>query len=118
METKIKLIIGHVSVVGFLNDTTTAQELLKMLPLEFTGTRFNHDITCASSRDIPPDIRGIRTGWDNGDIGFNKGTMAIFLEDEEKSGAYSDMMIVGHIDKESLPVLRKIDGAVKVIITQ
>ena len=52
---------------------------------------------CCSAKDGKYDPKELQTGWKNGDISLGGGWFAILYGGEEKSDAYKDMMIVGHI---------------------
>ena len=98
-----------ITLFAALNDTVAAKDLIKRLPCTFNGSDSGIDFCCtASSGNYDP--AEIQTGWKNGDISLGGGWFAVLYGGEEQSAAYTDMMIVGHLEQDSLskiPLLPK-----------
>lgn len=108
---RIKLTEASTGIVLFagLNDTVAAKDLSKRLPCAFSGSDSGIDFCCtASSGNYDP--AETQTGWKNGDISLGGGWFAVLYGGEEQSAAYTDMMIIGHLEQDSLdkiPLLPK-----------
>ena len=98
-----------ITLFAALNDTVAAKDLAKRLPCTFSGSDSGIDFCCtASSGNYDP--AETQTGWKNGDISLGGGWFAVLYGGEEQSAAYTDMMIVGHLEQDSLskvPLLPK-----------
>ena len=53
-----------------------------------------------------------QTGWKNGDISLGSGWFALLYGGEETSHTYENMMIIGHILDEDLPLLQEMPDRV------
>ena len=98
-----------ITLFAVLNDTVAAKDLIKRFPCTFNGSDSGIDFCCtASSGNYNP--AETQTGWKNGDISLGGGWFAVLYGGEEQSATYTDMMIVGHLEQDSLskiPLLPK-----------
>jgi hypothetical protein len=97
---KICITDGNVILYAYLNETTAAKDFEKRLPCNFSGTDSGIDYCCGAARGIYDPLE-TQTGWKNGDLSLGGGWFAILYGGEEQSESYKDMMIIGHLDKES-----------------
>ena len=97
----------NVKIRATLNDTVAARDFEKRLP--FTCSGFDSGIDyCCSAKDGKYDPKELQTGWKNGDISLGGGWFAILYGGEEKSDAYKDMMIIGHVFDDDLELVEKL----------
>ncbi|MDD2626459.1 MAG: cyclophilin-like fold protein [Candidatus Methanomethylophilus sp.] len=106
---------GTEPVHAVLNDTVAAQDFAKRLPFQCSGYDSGIDYCCtvADGRFDPLERQ---TGWKNGDISLGSGWFALLYGGEEESSAHRDMMIIGHIRDEDLPLVRQMPKKVRLTI--
>lgn len=115
--TRINMHFGDTVIPGILNDSTTAQAFIDMLPLTVHESRYSHDF-CGSMGDfLPFDKEDERFGWLNGDIaiGTNVPWFTILFDDEEISEQYGNLVNIGVIDCE-LSAISSLRGSYDVLI--
>ena len=54
-----------------------------------------------------------QSGWKNGDISLAGGWFAVLFDGEEESKNYHGMMVIGHIEEESLDLVKALPAQVK-----
>ena len=113
---KIKITAGNTEIPAVLNDTAAAKDFETRLPFTVSGTDSGIDYCCVAEegKSIPEERQA---GWKNGDINLAGGWFAILYGGEEESAAYTDMMIIGHIEKEDLPLVQKLPHTVTFTVT-
>lgn len=113
--TNIKIISGDVVIPAILNDTVAAKDFESRLPFKVTGNDSGIDYCCvAKEGKSNPAER--QTGWKNGDINLAGGWFALLYGGEEESESYTDMMIIGHIEKEHLATLKKLPNTAEFVV--
>lgn len=108
---RIRITDGSTVLYADLNDTLAAADLLERIPCEFEATDSGTDFSCPAPRGVY-DPTELQTGWRNGDISLGDGWFAILYAGQEDSEAYGHMMIVGHLDEDSLKKVRKLPAHV------
>lgn len=115
--TRINMHFGDTVIPGILNDSTTAQAFIEMLPLTVHESRYSHDFCGSMGEDLPFDEEDERYGWLNGDIaiGTNVPWFTILFADEEVSEQYGNLVNIGVIDCE-LSAISNLEGSYDVLI--
>lgn len=115
--TKINMHFGDVIIPGTLNDSETAQALIKMLPYKVQVRRYSHDFCGVMKDALPYKEENVHYGWLNGDIDFatDSDYFTILFEDEENSEQYGYQVNIGKIDCE-LSVISSLTGSYDVLI--
>jgi hypothetical protein len=96
--TRINMYFGDTLITGVLNDSETAQALIKKLPITQSLNRYSHDF-CGITEDLPYKEEEVHYGWLNGDIDYaiNAPYFTILFEDEDASEQYGDQVNIGVI---------------------
>ena len=94
---EIQITDGTTVIHAVLNGTVAAQDFEKRLPCTFSGSDSGMDYCCPAANGLYDPLE-TRRGWKNGDIS---------LCDGWQSDEYGDMMIIGHIHDEDLPLVRQ-----------
>lgn len=115
--TKINMHFGDVVIPGTLNNSETAQALIKMLPYKVQVRRYSHDFCGVMNDPLPYKEENVHYGWLNGDIDFavDSDYFTILFEDEENSEKYGYQVNIGKIDCE-LSVISGLNGSYDVLI--
>lgn len=115
--TRINMHFGDTVIPGILNDSTTAQAFIEMLPLTVHESRYSHDFCGSMGKSLPFDEEDERYGWLNGDIaiGTDVPWFTILFADEEISEQYGNLVNIGVIDCE-LSRISDLDGSYDVLI--
>ena len=100
--TKINMHFGDVLIPGTLNDSETAQALMKALPCTITLTNYGNDFCGMMEHPLPYKEEDVHYGWLNGDIDFaaDGNWFTILFGGEESSSSYGDQVNIGKIDCE------------------
>ncbi|MBU3213818.1 hypothetical protein LL033_13635 [Clostridium estertheticum] len=102
---------GNVIIPATLNVTVAAKDFETRMPFAVKGTDSGIDYCCVASEGKSKSSEK-QTGWKNGDINLAGGWFALLYGGEEQSQAYSDMMIIGHIDEENLQLVKDLPDTV------
>lgn len=115
--TRINMHFGDTVIPGILNDSTTAQAFIKMLPLTVQESRYSHDFCGSMGEELPFDEEDERYGWLNGDIaiGTDVPWFTILFADEEISEQFGNLVNIGVIDCE-LSAISDLNGSYDVLI--
>lgn len=115
--TRINMHFGDTVIPGILNDSTTAQEFIKKLPMTVHESKYSHDFCGSMGENLPFDEEDERYGWLNGDIaiGTNVPWFTILFDDEEISEQYGNLVNIGVIDCE-LSQISNLNGSYDVLI--
>lgn len=115
--TRINMHFGDTVIPGILNDSTTAQAFIEMLPLTVHESRYSHDFCGSMGESLPFDEEDERYGWLNGDIaiGTDVPWFTILFADEDISEQYGNLVNIGVIDCE-LSRISDLDGSYDVLI--
>ena len=115
--TRINMHFGDTVIPGILNDSTTAQAFIEMLPLTVHESRYSHDFCGSMGENLPFDEEDERYGWLNGDIaiGTDVPWFTILFADEEISEQYGNLVNIGVIDCE-LSQISDLAGSYDVLI--
>lgn len=108
---RISITDGTTVLYAQLNETAAAEDFVKRLPCRFSGTDSGIDYCCAAANGVY-DPQELQTGWKNGDISLGGGWFAILYGGEEESAAYHDMMIIGHLEDESMQKVKQMPARV------
>lgn len=100
-----------ITIPAMLNDTVAAKDFETRLPFRVKGTDSGIDYCCVAAEGKCEESER-QTGWKNGDINLAGGWFALLYGGEEQSAAYTDMMIIGHIDAKDLPFVRRLPKSV------
>lgn len=98
---KICISDGNVILYAELNDSVAANEFAKRLPCNFSGTDCGTGYCCTAAIGIYNPLE-TQNGWKNGDICLGGGHFAILYGGEEQSENRRNLMIIGHMEDESL----------------
>ena len=100
--TKINMHFGDTVIPGTLNDSETAQALIKMLPYTVRLNRYSHDFCGVMNDPLPYKEEIVHYGWLNGDIDFatDSNYFTILFEGEENSERYGYQVNIGKMDGE------------------
>jgi len=115
MPTNIVLKANNVAIPAILNDTLAARELKKRLPFKVSGHRSEVDYCCAAACGVF-DPAETQSGWKNGDISLAGGWFAVFFDGEEISQSYYGMMVIAHIERKHLQLVRGLPKTVKFVV--
>lgn len=115
--TKIRMHFGATVIPATLNDSETAQALIKMLPYTVRLNRYSHDFCGVMQNPLPYKEENVHYGWLNGDIDFARDSdyFTILFEDEKNSEHYGHQINIGKIDCE-LSVISNLRGSYDVRI--
>ena len=104
---RISITDGNTVLYACLNDTLAAKELQGRLPCRFNATDSGMDFCCPAPKGVY-DPAELQIGWKNGDISLGDGWFAILYSGEDESRAYGHMMIVGHLEDDSLSQVKEL----------
>lgn len=105
MEKKILLKAQITRISAILNGTVAARDFAQRLPLTVSGTR-SLDACCFPAAIGCFDPEETQIGWKSGDIALSGGWLKIFFDGEETSGHSAGVMVIGHISKEDLALIK------------
>lgn len=105
MGKKIIIKSAGKTIHAELKDTRSAENFAAKFPFHTSGYNSGVDYCCAAdtSSSFAEDEQ---IGWKNGDIGFGGGWFSILFAGQEQSSAFTDMVIVAHVDEEDLEIVR------------
>ena len=103
---EIQITDGTTVIHAVLNGTVAARDFEKRLPCTFSGSDSGMDYCCPAANGLYDPLE-TRRGWKNGDISLCDGWFALLYDGEEQSDEYGEMMIIGHIHDEDLPLVRQ-----------
>ena len=103
---EIQITDGTTVIHAVLNGTVAAQDFEKRLPCTFSGSDSGMDYCCPAANGLYDPLE-TRRGWKKRDISLCDGWVALLYDGEEQSDEYGDMMIIGHIHDEDLPLVRQ-----------
>ncbi len=103
---EIQITNGTTVIHAVLNGTVAAQDFEKRLLCTFSGSDSGMDYCCSAANGLYDPLEAQR-GWKNGDISLCDGWFALLYDGEEQSDEYGEMMIIGHIHDEDLPLVRQ-----------
>lgn len=103
------------TIHAVLNETVASKDFEKRLPFRCGGHDSGIDYCCTASEGAY-DPNETQTGWKNGDINLAGGWFALLYGGEEESFGYRDLMIIGRINEEDLPVVRSLPKAVDFVV--
>ncbi len=104
---RISITAGSTVLYAGLNDTLAAEDFQKRLPCTLSATDSGMDFCCPAAKGVY-DPMDLQTGWKNGDLSLCDGWFAILYSGQEVSQAYRHMMIIGHLEDESLDLVKEI----------
>lgn len=98
--TKINMHFGDTVIPGTLNDSETAQALIKMLPYMVQLSNYSNDFCGVMSDALPYKEEEVHNGWLNGDIDFatDGNWFTILFDGEENSSRNGYQVNIGKID--------------------
>lgn len=116
METPIIITYANRTLHGYLNDSISAQSLIKQLPVTITMSDWGHDL-CGGNLDIKYSDIDVQDGFRNGDLAFwTPGrNFVIFVSGEDECKDYTDNVILGRLT-EPQEVLDSIRGTIEITI--
>ncbi|VYU58685.1 Uncharacterised protein [Eubacterium limosum] len=115
--TKINMHFGDTVIPRTLNDSETAQALIKMLPFTVRLSNYGSDFCGVMSEPLPYKEEEVHNGWLNGDIDFatDDNWFTILFDSEKTSGRSGYQVNIGKIDCE-LEKISKLQGSYQVHI--
>ena len=115
--TKVNIHFGDTVLTGVLNDSKTAQALIKMLPYTVHMNAYSHDFCGVMPDELPYNDEEVHYGWLNGDIDYaiDAPYFTILHSDEENSEQYGDQVNIGVLTCK-LSEIRKLSGSFDVTI--
>jgi hypothetical protein len=108
---RISITDGTTELYAQLNETLAARDFVKWLPCQFSGFDSGIDYCCAAAKGTY-DPEELQDGWKNGDISLGGGWFAILYGGEEDSASYRNMMIIGHLEEDSLHKVKQMPANV------
>lgn len=98
--TKIVMHFGDTAVPATLNDSITAQALLKQLPLTIRLSNYGQDFCGVMAHPLPYNDDDVHNGWLNGDVDFatDGNWFTILYAGEDASESYGYQVNIGKID--------------------
>lgn len=101
-RTNITLTIGDTVLTGYLNDNTTAENLISRLPVTIKLSDSGHDYCGNINPTLNYDKKDMQYGWHDGELAFwtAGNDFVIFHDDEEKSSDTGDLVIIGAVTSE------------------
>lgn len=111
LKNRICITDGNVILYANLNGTVAANDFKKRLPCNFSGTDSGIDYCCNAANGIYDPLE-TQSGWKNGDICLGGGWFALLYGGEEQSKDYHQMMIIGHLEDESIKEIHKLPSKV------
>ncbi len=112
---KICITAGDTRLYANLNDTTAANDFARRLPCRFSGMDTGIDYCCSAANGVY-DPMETQTGWKNGDLSLGGGWFSILYGGEDQSSAYRNMMIIGHLDEQSMELVKKMPERVSLSV--
>jgi hypothetical protein len=114
----VTLTIGGTVLRGYLNDTTSARDLISRLPLTLTLRRYAHDYCGDITPPLKYEQKDVQFGWHNGDLAFwtAGNDFVIFWGDEEVSSTIGDLVIIGAVTSAVTEIRSLPPGAIQVRI--
>lgn len=109
--TRISITDGTTVLYARLNETVAARDFERRLPCRFSATDSGVDYECAAARGVFDPLE-LQDGWKNGDICLGGGWFAILYGGEEESASHRSMMIIGHLEEESLRKVKQMPARV------
>ncbi len=116
MDTKVILDMNGVEIKATLNQTESAQALVKKLPYKIGVSRATDDICGVAVGTLPENKDETVNTWKLGEIGWFGGWFTILLDHEEKFTKMPDIMIIGKIDDEDLSKAKALSGSINLTI--
>lgn len=115
--TKINMFFGDTVIPGTLNESETAQALIKMLPYTVRLSNYGNDFCGVMADPLPYKEEEVHNGWLNGDIDFatDGDWFTILFGGEKTSGNSGYQVNIGKIDCE-LEKISKLQGSYQVRI--
>lgn len=100
--TKINMHFGNTVISATLNNSETAQALIKILPYTITLSNYGNDFCGVMDNPLPYKEEDVHNGWLNGDIDFaaDGNWFTILFGGEESSNSYGYQVNIGKIDCE------------------
>ena len=100
--TKINMYFDNTVIPGTLNDSETAQALIKILPCTIILSNYGNDFCGVMDDPLPYKENDVHNGWLNGDIDFatDGNWFTILFGGEESSDSYGYQVNIGKIDCE------------------
>jgi hypothetical protein len=101
-RTNITLTIGDTVLTGYLNDSTTAKNLISRLPVTVKLSDSGHDYCGDINPVLTYDKKDVQYGWHDGELAFwtAGNDFVIFHDDEEKSSDTGDLVIMGAVTSD------------------
>lgn len=103
---KILIEANETLITVTLNETIAAKDFYSRLPITLKFIDSGSDY-CAEYLQGKYTIEEMQRSWQNGDILWNGGFLSIIYLDEKYSQGYN-VMVIGHVKKEDLKLLRKL----------
>ncbi len=113
-QMKVILSDGSTELHAILNETVSAREFAAHLPCRVKGDDSGTNY-CFPFPRVRFDPMELQSGWKNGDLCLCDGWFAILYAGEEESSSDRNMMIIGHLEKESEEKVK--DLPEKVVLT-
>jgi hypothetical protein len=112
----VTLAIDGTVLQGYLNNTTSAQDLISRLPLTLTLRRYVHDYCGGITPPLKYEQKDVQFGWHNGDLAFwtAGNDFVIFWGDEEISSTIGDLVIIGAVTSSVTEIRSLPPGAIQV----
>lgn len=107
MDRKIIIKSDGKEIHASLKNTKSAEKFAALFPYHASGYDSGIDYCCAADTEHNFE-EDVQTGWKNGDVGFGGGWFSILYAGEEQSSAYTDMVIVAHVDESDLKLVKQL----------
>lgn len=115
MERRIIIRSDNKDIHATLKDTKSAEKFATLFPFHTSGYDSGIDYCCAADtgHNLEEDVQ---TGWKNGDVGFGGDWFSILYAGEEQSSAYTDMVIIAHVDEADLKLVKQLPQNVDFVV--
>lgn len=115
--TAVRLIINSHSFPAVLNNSQTAQALIKKLPYTITVSQGMHDY-CGVMDHLPYDEDDVQAGWFDGDLAFDISGdwFALFLRGANNDSRYQEVSLGQLVNKEDIAKIAQLPTTVGITI--
>lgn len=102
-----------VSIPAVLNDSVAAKDFQKRLPVTVSGSRGEYDYHFKTAIGCF-DPEQTQIGWQDGNISLSGGWLRIFFSGEEETERRERTMVIAHIDRKDLLLVRALPENAKI----
>lgn len=114
-DTLVTLTVNNTMLPAVLNNTLTAQSLIKQLPLAFSLQRQEFAYKGkVGPLEVAPEQQ--QDGWNNGDIAYYQGHIYLIFSGSQISKQYKALIIIGHVSELHMEVIKSLSDEAAAIV--